>query len=128
MQNKTKLVFVYNADSGISNMIKDCLHKLLSPKTYPCKLCDLTYGAFSERRKWKRYRNASNVDMQFLHADEFYDQYRSKFLPKFEFPVVLIQNALDLEIFVDKSTMDDCQNLDDFIQLIDSRLNYYAKA
>ena len=128
MQNKLKLIFVYNADSGISNAIKDCLHKLLRPKTYPCKLCDLTYGVFSERKRWKRFRKENNVKMVFLHADEFYGQYRSKFLPKFEFPIVLIQQAQDLEIFIDKPTMNGCRDLDEFISLVESRLGNYELA
>ena len=128
MQSNVKLIFVYNADSGISNAVKDCLHKLFSPKTYPCKLCDLTYGVFSERTTWKKFRKSSTAEMIFLHADEFYTQYRSKFLPKYEFPIVLIQYNSDLEIFLDKGTMDECENLDAFISVIQSRLKNYEVA
>lgn len=128
MQNKLKLIFVYNADSGLSNAIKDCLHKLFSPETYPCKLCELTYGAFSERKKWKKFRKASKAEMVFLHADEFNSQYRSKFLPKYEFPIVLIQDAQDLVIFIDKTAMDQCENVDAFMSLVEQRLQAYEVA
>jgi len=122
MQNNSKLIFVYNADSGISNALKDCLHKILSPKTYPCKLCDLTYGAFTERKKWKKFRTASKTEMIFLHADEFYSLYRSKFLPKYELPTVLLQNQSALESFIDKTALDNCKDLNAFITLVETRL------
>jgi len=63
--------------------------------------------------------------MVFLHADEFNSQYRSKFLPKFEFPVVLVQTPTDLEIFMDNSTMEACEDLSAFIELIKTRLKNY---
>jgi hypothetical protein len=128
MGKRLKLIFVYNADSGISNAIKDCFHKLLSPKTYPCKLCDLTYAAFSERKKWKKFRKNSNIEMQFLHADEFYEQYSSKFLPKFELPIVLAQNEYDLEVFIDRNTMEVCNTLDEFIKLMKGKIEFYKQS
>ena len=70
------LVFVYNADSGMLNLMKDIAHKLLSPSTYPCSLCDLTYSAFGESKSWVRFRKALPVSQQYLHIDEFVSQYR----------------------------------------------------
>ena len=69
------LVFVYNADSGMLNLVKDIAHKLLSPATYPCSLCDLTYSAFGERKSWIRFRKSLPVSQQYLHIDEFVSQY-----------------------------------------------------
>ena len=69
------LVFVYNADSGMLNLMKDITHKLLSPATYPCSLCDLTYSAFGEKKSWIRFRKALPVSQQYLHIDEFASQY-----------------------------------------------------
>ena len=70
------LVFVYNADSGMLNLVKDIAHKLLSPGTYPCSLCDLTYSAFGERKSWIRFRKSLTVSQQYLHIDEFASEYR----------------------------------------------------
>lgn len=125
MQTSPKLIFVYNADSGLLNALKDCTHKILSPQTYPCKLCALTYGAFAERKKWKKFRNQFNTQMVFLHADEFYQQYRSKFLPNYKLPIVLIQNGYDLQTFIDDSAMNTCDNLNQFIDLIKTRIEKF---
>jgi hypothetical protein len=48
-----KLIFVYNADSGILNAIKDLIHKNVSPETYPCSLCAVTYDNLGMKREWK---------------------------------------------------------------------------
>ncbi|MEX0288178.1 MAG: GTPase, partial [Flavobacteriaceae bacterium] len=69
-----KLLFIYNANSGLGNMLLDGAHKILSPSTYECKLCDITYGAFTERKIWKAFRKESGIEMEFLHKDEFLEQ------------------------------------------------------
>ncbi len=43
------LVFVYNANSGLLNALLDMGHKVVSPRTYPCSLCALTYGSLGLR-------------------------------------------------------------------------------
>lgn len=95
-----KLLFIYNADSGLGNMLLDGAHKILSPDTYACSLCSLTYGAFSEKSEWKKFRTKSAIPMDFLHKDEFNEQYASKFGHKFTFPIVLAETRLGLEIVI----------------------------
>ena len=92
IQYMTKLLFIYNANSGKINGYLDALHKVVSPKSYTCNLCDITYGIFTENKAWKKFRNESAIDMQFLHKDEFLKKYASKFGSKFTFPLVLFVN------------------------------------
>jgi len=115
-----KLIFVYNADSGLKNAIKDSAHKLFSPRTYQCKLCELTYSPIKEKRVWKKFRTASNYDMKFLHADEFENLYRSKFRPSFDLPVVLIENQYDLDVLISSKTFDDLKSVDQLIDKIEN--------
>ena len=72
-----ELLFVYNADSGILNLLKDAAHKLLKPSTYPCSLCALTYGAVSEKSAWRKFRNHDERNMRFLHKDEFETEFKN---------------------------------------------------
>jgi len=51
----SKLIFVYNANSGAINALLDSAHKIISPQTYDCKLCELTYGVFKEDEEWLRF-------------------------------------------------------------------------
>lgn len=79
------LIFVYNADSGAVNTLLDSAHKILSPSTYQCQLCQLTYGVFKENEAWKDFRQALSEEVVFLHRDEFEQQYPDRF----SYPVLL---------------------------------------
>lgn len=117
-----KLIFVYNANSGIRNTVLDSAHKILSPKTYKCSLCDITYGTFVEKRNWKKFREKFTYKMEFLHKDEFKKQYASKFGYKFDFPVVLGTSNGNFEIFITKNELNGLANADELIRLIQSRV------
>ena len=81
-----KIIFVYNAKSGFGNSMLDIGHKLLSPKTYECNLCNLTYGLLTENIEWKRFRESSQKELDFLHKDEFEKKYKEKR----EYPIILL--------------------------------------
>lgn len=80
-----KIIFVYYAKSGIGNSILDIGHKVLSPNTYKCNLCDLTFGLFTENAEWKKYRESSDYKLEFLHKDEFEKMYNEKRV----YPIIL---------------------------------------
>lgn len=117
----TKLLFIYNANSGKINGYLDALHKVISPKTYECKLCDITYGVFTENKTWKKFRTASKIPMEFLHLDEFKKQYASKFGSKFTFPIVLLENKGELELFISTEELNRLKNAGELIHLISER-------
>lgn len=116
-----KLIFIYNADSGISNMIMDSAHKIFSPDTYECSLCDITYGAFTENSIWKNFRKETELQMEFLHKDEFAKAYASKFGHKFTFPIVLAETNNGLEIFVKTKELNEMEKAEELIGLIKER-------
>lgn len=93
-----ELIFVYNAQSGKVNALLDTAHKIVSPSTYACNLCTLTFGSFRENEVWKEFREKSEVPMEFYHADEFENAFASKWLPKYSYPVVLLKNGGSFEI------------------------------
>lgn len=110
-----KLIFVYNANSGKLNAMLDTAHKLISPDTYECDLCDLTFGALKEKEEWVRFRESENTPMQFLHKDEFLKRYRSKWLPKYDFPIVLAETNRGLEIAISKEEFQHMEAPEDLI-------------
>ena len=117
-----KLVFIYNADSGLRNAILDSAHKIWSPDTYACSLCDITYGAFTEKSVWKKFRNETNLDMEFLHKDEFSKAYASKFGYKFTFPIVLAESNSGLEVFIKTEELNDLENSEALIAIVQERI------
>lgn len=123
MDNRSpqKLIFVYNADSGIRNMVLDSAHKIFSPSTYECNLCDITYGVFTENLIWKKFRKETDFEMEFLHKDEFAKAYRSKFGHKFTFPIVLTETSEGLEICIKTNELNEMEKAEDLIRLLKKR-------
>lgn len=117
----SKLIFIYNANSGKLNSLLDSAHKILSPSTYDCRLCEVTFGIFTENSIWKKFREQSSLEMIFLHKDEFANEYASKFGHKFTFPIVLAEAHNDLEVFVGTDELKNLKNASDLIALITER-------
>lgn len=118
VSGQERLIFIYNANSGIRNKIFDSAHKILSPDTYACNLCDITYGVFSEKKVWKEFREKSPLQMEFLHKDEFKSLYASKFGYKFDYPVVLIGSEGGFEVLVSKGELDKIESPKGLMRLI----------
>ena len=67
----TKLLFVYNADGGAFNGLKDMLHKTIAPSTYECALCAKTFAFSGMRSEWKDAVTNLPLPAEFLHRDQF---------------------------------------------------------
>jgi len=120
-QQEARLIFIYNANSGLRNALLDAAHKALSPTTYQCNLCDLTFGVFKERKAWRKFREEKKWGMEFLYKDEFNKQYASKFGHKYEFPIVLIAINDQLQVFVSATELNELENMEALIDLINKR-------
>ena len=92
-----KLIFVYNANSGIGNMVLDVAHKIFSPQTYACNLCAITFNTFSENKSWKTFRENSAINMMFMHIDEFENEYKNQ---AYTYPIILSETKNSLNIFL----------------------------
>ena len=102
-------------------MVIDSMHKVISPKTYDCNLCDITFGVFTENKIWKKFREATQFEMEFLHKDEFKKQYASKFGYKFSYPIILATTENDLEVFVGTNELNAMMNAEDLVTLLNKR-------
>jgi len=121
MKNNEQLLFVYNANAGKGNALLDSLHKVFSPQTYDCQLCKITFGVFSEKSSWKRFRKASKLPMIFLHKDEFTKRYKSKFQYKFTFPIVLLEGDNGLEVLISTKELNTLQSSEELIKVLKGR-------
>ncbi len=70
-----KLVFVYNAKAGLLAGMMDSVHKAVSPSTYACSLCAITYGSFSMDKSWRTYLKTLPLDAVFHHRPDFKEAY-----------------------------------------------------
>ncbi len=102
------LVFAYNADSGLFNTLTDMAHKILSPATYPCHLCALTYGNLGMRREWRDFVAHLDARVELLHADELKGRYGVEAEP---LPAVFLRQGSGLELLLHKNALEACQTL-----------------
>ncbi len=114
-----RLLFVYNANSGLVNNWIDIAHKVVHPNSYECDLCLLTHGSFREKRLWKTFRDRSKIHMEFYHKDEFLKKFASKWLPKYDFPMILFEKNGYLEPFITAPMFKDIHSVDDLISKIE---------
>lgn len=112
----TKLLFVYNADSGYFNVAVDMAHKIFSPSTYPCSLCDLTYGIFKIRPEWEEFIQNTPVPFEFLHKDEFLNTYPD--WAKTPLPCILADQNGQLEPFVSAAELNQLTSISALKKLI----------
>lgn len=118
----TRLVFVYNADSGLFNTVSDIAHKILSPNTYSCQLCALTHGYFSVREEWVGFLEELDADCEFLHRDELIEKYQ---LDDLDLPAIYVRKETGgLEIFADKKTIEACNDLVALKQMLQDKLQH----
>jgi len=112
-----ELIFVYKADAGGFNKAFDFAHKIIKPSSYPCDLCKLTHGALSEYQEWSHFREsvATYLHLKFLYRNQFLSTYRSKWLPDYDFPIILESAKDGLYVFI---SADELQTLEDTTQLI----------
>ena len=57
-----------------------------------------------------------------IHRDQFLKQYKSKWLPKYDFPVILSQEQDMLEIFLSNVDIAQAKDVEALIDLVQSRL------
>tara|TARA_R100001369_G_scaffold63121_1_gene90068 strand:- start:127 stop:474 length:348 start_codon:yes stop_codon:yes gene_type:complete len=114
-----KLLFVYNANSGKLNALFDAGHKLFSPSTYPCRLCDLTYDTFTENTIWKAFRKESSLNMEFYHKDEFEATFPNV---KMMYPTVLKFESNQLTTVLTGEVLNEISDVKALIGKLNSRL------
>lgn len=118
--NEIKLVFVYNADSGVINLVKDFWKKILRPSRYECNLCFQTFGAFSMKKDWKSFIKNLDIDTEFLHRDEFEKAYHIK---DAKYPSAYILENGNLTLLISADEMNEAKSLDEMEVLVLSKVN-----
>ncbi|MDO1502458.1 GTPase [Winogradskyella maritima] len=103
-----ELIFIYNAKSGLKQSLFDMGHKLFSPKTYPCRLCALTFDTFSENHIWKTFRATNKAAMVFYHSDEFENHYPNA---KYEYPIILNKSKNVLNVVLSAKELNKIENV-----------------
>jgi len=107
------LIFVYNAKGGLFNAITDYIHKNISPETYECNLCAITYDNFGMKKDWKNFLKSLEVEKIFLHKEEF-----EKDFPQFKdssLPLILAKTKDKVEILFSSKELNDFKNQEELM-------------
>ena len=115
-----KIIFIYNASDDFLSVKLDFLHKIISPKTYQCSLCKVTYGNFSMHSKWREYINSNPYEIQFLYKNSYKNFYKE--LEVDEYPSAFIIKGNQYNKIISKVEFDSCKDLDALINLFEEKL------
>ena len=118
MTESKKILMVYNADSGLLNSIKDGIEKITSPTTYQCRLCGLTYGFATMKDVWRRFLEDLPLPVEFLHRDEFHEQYGDKY----GLPAIFILEEGTLESLISSEEMNTLETLNELMKMVTEKL------
>jgi hypothetical protein len=113
------LIFVYNANSGLLNAVFDATHKLVSPQTYNCQLCNLTHNAIREKKLWKRYQKQQDAKFLFYHKDEFKRLYPKI---KVKYPAVLKLDHTQMNLLLSEEALKSINSTEDLIKHLNTIL------
>ncbi len=117
--NSRILVFVYNADSGAINLVKDFWKKMVKPSSYECNLCMQTFGTFAVKKDWKKFINSIEIDSEFLHKDEFEEKYG---ILDAKFPSAYLNEEGKLTLIISSDEMNSAKSLDEMEALVRSKI------
>ena len=119
------LIVAWNAHSGWQHAVMDSLHKWVSPQTYSCKLCQLTYGAVGPRESWKTFLESLDRDVQFYHKDDFPDEAFGGTLPT-DFPFMLEYRQEAWQVLLSPGELEQINTLEALLEGLRQKLGLSA--
>lgn len=118
-QKPTRIIAVYNADTGLIEALMHAVHKAVRPETYPCSLCALTYGAVSMRGDWKRFWQNLDASVDFYHRDDFSEDFPelgTGGTREVALPVILISEAgEEPRVMISNEELDAMEDVDELM-------------
>ena len=117
-EDETELIFIYNAKSGIVNEFLDFAHKIISPSTYNCNLCAISYGNFTMKKKWSDYISSLLVKSTFTYKDKVSEYGYNNI----ELPSIIFRNGSKSKVIISSEEINKLKKIDQLINLISDRL------
>lgn len=118
-----ELIFIYNARSGLFNKMSDFAHKILSPDTYECSLCGITYGDFTMKTEWKAFLRNLPFEKVFLYKDQLDDHPELKEL---KLPAILKRDRRDFEVLISAGELNHMKDLGELMARLSEKLGFQA--
>ena len=117
-ENESELIFIYNAKSGIVNDFLDFAHKIVSPSTYNCNLCAISYGNFTMKKKWSDYIRSLPVSSTFTYKDKVSEYGYNNI----ELPSIIFRNGSRSKVIISSEEINKLKKIDQLINILSDRL------
>lgn len=126
MNGERCILLVYNADSPLLAQLKDYVRKIVSPETYPCSLCRITFGNLGMKRAWRRFVRELPYPAVFLHRDELVGEYRQ--LLEYQLPAIFVGDGAEMTLLVSAEDLNQTAGLPALQAMVLARLGERAHA
>lgn len=113
------LVFVYNAKNDFVSKSLAFAHKIISPHTYRCILCSLTYGNFGIKKEWQTFLNTIHMETRFMYANEYQQLFSNQ---NQTYPAIFLVQNNQWKSLVSPTDFKVLQSPQQLIQLLESKL------
>ncbi len=117
-EDESELIFIYNAKSGIVNEFLDFAHKIVSPSTYNCNLCAISYGNFTMKKKWSDYISSLPVRSTFTYKDKVSEYGYNNI----ELPSIIFRNGSRSKVIISSEEINKLKKIDQLINILSDRL------
>ena len=117
-EDESELIFIYNAKSGIVNEFLDFAHKIVSPSTYNCNLCALSYGNLTMKKKWSDYISSLPVRSTFTYKDKVSEYGYNNI----ELPSIIFRNGSRSKVIISSEEINKLKKIDQLINILSDRL------
>ena len=97
----------------------DFAHKIISPNTYQCNLCSLTYGNFGIKKEWQDFLNTIQMETKFMYANQYQQLFPNQ---NQTFPAIFLVQNNQWKSLISPKDFEDLQTLQQLIQLLKSKL------
>lgn len=113
------LIFVYNAEEGVFASLGDAVHKAVSPGTYACSLCAISYGAVRMRPEWRDHVKSLPYETRFHHRPDFRRAYPALDIA---LPAILLDDGSGPRVLLDDQTLNGIDDVKELIATLDAAL------
>lgn len=104
--------------------VMDLMHKTANPKTYPCKLCQITFSGATMNKLWKQYVAGLDIPTVFLHKNEF-EQSVSNI--NIKYPAVLLKTGTSFKTLLSAEDFSKIRDLGDLMRVLNERLPHASR-
>ena len=115
----SEIIFIYNAKSGTVNSLIDWAHKIVSPDTYECSLCGITYDNLGKRVEWAAFLKELKIKSSFIYKDQIIDEK----LKDASLPCAYLKKPNDMNLLISSDEMNSYKNLNELIDSLRKKLD-----